>query len=308
MNDASPSTAAAPPPPTPASAPATAAPPISLAIPKGRQSSQVERLLADAGWAVRGDERDYRPTCAAPGVIIKRLKSQNIPQLLEAGRHDIGFAGADWVRETGADVDEILDLETDPVRIVAAAPRNIAESLDTPRELVIATEYVRLAEQWAAARKLDARIIRTHGATEVFPPEDADLIIDNTASGSTLRANGLVIIDELMRSSTRLFARPGLRENPEFMRLVDDLVVLLRASLAARGRVMLELNVSDDLLDAVIDRLPSMRAPTVSQLWGAAAHAVKSAVPRDDLPALIPDLRRIGATDIVVYQLERICP
>jgi len=282
---------------------------ISLALPKGRIAEEVERLLADAGWRVTGSERDYRPRCARERVVIKRMKSQNIPQLLQEGRHDIGFAGWDWALETGAEVDEVMDLGTNPVRIVAAAPKATADAWPvTDRRLVIATEYVRLAEQWAAAQGVEATIIRTYGATEVFPPEDADLIIDNSATGATLRENGLAEIDVLLRSSTRLFARPGLRDEPERWARVQDLCLLLRASLDARGRVMLECNVSDDRLDAIIERLPCMRAPTVSQLWGEAGHAVKAAVPRDEIPVLLPDLRRLGATDIIVSTLERLSP
>lgn len=290
-------------------APSRPADEISLALPKGRIAEEVERLLDEAGWGVRGGDRDYRPRCEQPRVRVKRMKSQNIPQLLQEGRHDIGFAGYDWAVETGAEVDEVLDLATDPVRIVVAAPRATAEAWPvTDRRLVIATEYVRLAQRWAESQGVEATVIRTYGATEVFPPEDADLIIDNTATGGTLRENGLIELDEVARSSTRLFARPGLREEPERWSRVEDLRLLLRASLDARGRVMLECNVADDLLDAVIDRLPCMRAPTVSQLWGEAGHAVKAAVPRKDVPVLLPDLRRLGATDIIVSRLERLSP
>jgi len=285
------------------------APTISLAVPKGRIGPAVERLLAEAGWAIRGDERDYRPGCEAPSVVVKRLKPQNIPELIEAGRHDLGFTGADWVREREVDIDQVLDLGLDPVRIVAAAPAELGDAWREPgRRIVIATEYVRLAEKWARKAGLDARVLRTHGATEVFPPEDADLIIDNTATGSTLRSHRLDIVDEVLRSSTRLYARTGLRKDAARWARVEDLVLLLRASLDARDRVMLELNVTDESLQNVLAQLPAMRAPTVSQLWGGVGHAVKAAVPRAGAAALIPELRRAGATDIVVYALERLCP
>lgn len=292
-----------------AGAPQRAADEISLAVPKGRIAGEVERLLDEAGWGVKGSERDYRPRCAQERVVVKRMKSQNIPQLLQEGRHDIGFAGCDWALETCAAVDEVMDLATDPVRIVAAAPRATADAWPvTDRRIVIATEYVRLAQQWAEAQGVEATIIRTYGATEVFPPEDADLIVDNSATGATLRDNSLVELDVLLRSSTRLFARQGLRNEPARWARVQDLCLLIRASLDARGRVLLECNVSDDRLGAVIDRLPCMRAPTVSQLWGEAGHAVKAAVPRADVPALLPDLRRLGAADIIVSSLERLSP
>jgi len=285
--------------------------PLSVALPKGRQAGQVERLLDEVGWTIRGSERDYRPACRAPNTTIKRLKSQNIPELLSAGRHDIGFSGADWVAETGAEVEELLDLEADPVRIIAAAPASMAAQFENgappDREIIIATEYVRLAERWAERRGIRARIIRTYGATEVFPPEDADLIVDNSATGSTLRSHNLTIVDEIMRSSTRLFVRPGLMEDAAVAHRLNDLVLMLRASLDARQRVMMEMNVMEENLQAIIDFLPAMRAPTVSSLWGDAGFSVKAAAPAERAAELLPELRRLGATDIVVYNLEKTC-
>jgi ATP phosphoribosyltransferase-like protein len=180
---------------------------------------------------------------------------------------------------------------------------------DLPRSrLVVASEYERLARSWIEARGLDAVFVHSFGATEVFPPEDADVIVDNTATGETLAANGLAIVDELMTSSTRLYASHGALEEPEKKTAIDGLVLSLRSVIDARKRAMLELNVSLSDLDAIIDALPAMREPTVATLHGGAGMAVKAAVPRSDLPRLIPRLRQLGATDIVVSRLEQIVP
>src|SRR5438093_443233 len=143
---------------------------------------------------------------------------------------------------------------------------------------------------------------------EVFPPEDADVIVDNTATGATLEANGLVVVDELMRSSTRLYANPAALEDPARRRRIDDLVMLLDSVLVARRRVMLEVNASAECLEAVVAVLPSMRQATVAPLFGNGGYAVKAAVPRDALPQVIPAVKAAGGTDLVVSTFSQIVP
>ena len=284
-------------------------PTIHLAVPKGRMEPGVFNLLSAAGIELHVGQRGYRPVLSEPGFEVKLLKPQNIVEMLGAGTRDIGFAGADWVAEKQADLVELLDTGLDPVRIVAAAPETLLLDGRLPRRhLVVASEYERLTGDWIADLGLDASFVRSYGATEVFPPEDADVIVDNTATGETLSANGLAIVDELMPSSTRLYASPGAMADPGKKSAIDGLVLSLRSVIEARNRVMLELNVSLQDLDVVIDALPSMREPTVAMLHGGAGMAVKAAVPRGDLPRLIPRLKQLGATDIAVSRLDQIVP
>lgn len=284
-------------------------PTIHLAVPKGRMETGVFNLLSAAGIEIHVGQRGYRPVLSEPGFEVKLLKPQNIVEMLGAGTRDIGFAGADWVAEKQADLVELLDTGLDPVRIVAAASESLLEEGGLPsRHLVVASEYERLASTWISDRGLDASFVHSFGATEVFPPEDADVIVDNTATGETLAANGLAVVDELMPSSTRLYASPGALTDPEKKEAIDGLVLSLRSVLEARRRAMLELNVSLEDLDAVIGALPSMREPTVAMLHGGAGMAVKAAVPRSDLHRLIPLLKQLGATDIAVSRLEQIVP
>jgi ATP phosphoribosyltransferase len=276
---------------------------LRVALPKGRMQEGVTRLLTDAGIQVRLGERAYRPTLSLPATEVKLLKPQNAVEMLHAGSRDIGFAGADWVAELGTELIELLDTGLDPVRVVAAAPANLLDSdgrLPTDRRLVIASEYTRITEDWIAGSGLTATFLRSYGATEVFPPEDADCIVDNTATGATLRANGLQIVDELMTSSTRLYAFPGALEDPERRARIEDLILLLRSVLDARQRVMLELNVDADSMPGVIEVLPAMRLPTVSPLHPNGGFAVRAAVLRSQLPSLVPVLKARGATDLVV--------
>lgn len=280
---------------------------LQLALPKGRMQQAVLTLLEEAGVRVRLSERSYRPTVSLAGVSAKLLKPQNIVEMLHVGSRDVGFAGADWVAELDADLVELLDTELDPVRIVAAAPASLFEAGRLPqRRLVVASEYVRLAGRWIDERGLDATLLRTHGATEVFPPEDADCIVDNSATGDTLSSNGLEVVDDLMASSTRVYASRRALETSSKRRAIEQLVLLLRSVLDARWRVMVELNVDQDALERVVEALPCMRQPTIAPLYAGGGYAVKAAVPRQRLPELVLELKARGATDIVVSKLTQI--
>lgn len=280
---------------------------LRMGIPKGRMEAGVLALMRDAGIEVTTGAREYRPAVSLPDVDAKMLKPQNIIGMLEAGARDLGFAGADWVAELEADVVELLDTRLDPVRLVAAAPRGLLERGRLPdRPLVVASEYARLAERWMGERGLRGTLLRTFGATEVFPPEDADCIVDNTATGSTLKANGLEIVDELLTSSTRLYANPRALESAALRERIDRIVMLLGSVLEARTRVMIDLNVTADRLEGVVAVLPCMRQPTVSRLGGDGGYAVRAAVPRGVLASVVPELKARGATDIVVSSIAQI--
>lgn len=286
---------------------------LRLALPKGRMQEGVFALLREAGLDVRVGSRGYRPTIALPGTDTKILKPQNIVEMLASGSRDLGFAGHDWVQELGADVVELLDTELDKVRLVAAAPAALAEQWPPRRDpgsapLVIASEFEKLTTAWIKRRNLNARFVRSYGATEVFPPEDADCIVDIAASGDTLRAQGLSIVDEVVSSSTRLYANRAALADPSKKAAIDRFVMLVRSVLAARGRVLVEVNVGSAELEAVVAVLPCMREPTISPLHHGAGYAVKAAVPRARLPLLIPEIKARGGTDIVVTALAQIIP
>ena len=276
---------------------------LRLGLPKGRVEAGVLSLLGDAGVTVRPGARGYRPDVSLPETEAKLLKSQNVVEMLAAGSRDAGFAGADWVAELQVDLVELLDTELHQVQNVAAAPGAMPD-----RRVVVASEYERLARAWIANRRLAADFVRSYGATEVFPPEDADVIIDNTATGSTLEANGLRVVDVLMHSSTRLYANPRALDDAARRQRIEDLVLLLRSVLDARRRVMLEVNASAECLEAVVAALPAMRRATVAPLFGNNGYAVKAAVPRDVLPLVIPAVKAAGGTDVVVSRLAQIVP
>ena len=229
---------------------------IHLALPKGHMQENVFKLLEEAGVKVSlNNSRGYRPTVPLPNYDCKLLKPQNILGMLAAGVRDLGFAGADWMTELGIEgLVEVLDTGLDPVRIVAAAPDAgvLAKGVGVGgRRLIVASEYSGLTKAWLAKRGIEATFLRAYGATEALPPEDADIIVDNAATGSTLKANGLEVLDTLMNSTTRLFASKEAWANPAKRARIEKLVLLLRAVLEARKRLMVSFNLPVDKLEAL---------------------------------------------------------
>lgn len=289
--------------------PLQATAPLRMTLPTGRIQQKVVALLDRIGVKLNRDGRSYKPDCSNAELEIKLLKAQNIPKLVELGRHDCGFSGYDWIVEQQADIVQLLDLQFDPVRIVAAVPESLAEDeryKTLSRPLVVASEYRQLASNFIKKNKLNAVFLQTFGATEALPPEDADIIVDNTATGTTLRHNRLVEIETIMTSTTRFFCNRQALENPNKRRQLDELTMLMQSSLRAAEKVLLEMNVSKEDFSRLVVSLPCMRAPTVSELFDGQGFAVKVAVSADSVPGLIPKLVALGARDILEYKLQKI--
>ena len=281
---------------------------LKLALPKGRMQDEVDRLMSDAGLEVNADRRGYRPTIRGfDGIEAKRLKPQAIVSMLGAGIRDLGFAGADWVEELDLqdDLVELLDTGLDPVRIVAAAPDEIR--IEPGVTVRIASEMPAIAAEWARRQGLDFTLVRSWGATEVLPPEDADVVVDLVQSGATLVANGLRIVDVIARSSTRLYASKAAAACPERRVVIDRIVDLIASVLDARSRYLIDFNVPSDRLEDVLKILPCMRRPTVASL-ASEGFAVRSAVPRKDFPRLVDAIRSAGGTDLVVGEARQVFP
>jgi ATP phosphoribosyltransferase len=281
---------------------------LRILIPKGRIYDNVVRLFSEAGIPVSLADRTYRPRVGVPWLDAKIMKPQNVGELLELGSHDAGFTGLDWITESGARVEEIMDLGFDRVKIVAAAPAAWSDEELKNRTIVAATEYVNIAGGWLAASGYRYRIVRTYGATEVFPPDDADMIIDNTSSGQTLKDNGLRILAVILESSTRFVASGEALADREKRSRIEELAMLFKAVLDGRDKVMLEMNVAPEGFSALIRGLPAMRSPTVAPLHNNEGFAIKIAVAKDEVPALIPRLKKLGAADIVEYELRKVVP
>jgi ATP phosphoribosyltransferase len=288
---------------------------LKLVLPKGRIQEKVLALLGNIGVNFKSTSRSYRPQCSDATIEAKIMKAQNIPTLVDLGRHDCGFTGGDWIYEHQADVVTVLDLGYDPVQIVAAIPEDLLNSEANPfenksRQIVVASEYKRCTEDFIKKHDLNAVYLQSYGATEAFPPEDADIIVDNTATGTTLRMNRLAIVDVITTSTTRFIASKHAMNDPAKRQKIEEMKMLMEATLRATQRVLLEMNVSNTAFDGVIALLAghSMNSPTVSDLFNHEGFAVKVAVPTKQVHILIPELVKAGATDILEYKLEKMMP
>jgi ATP phosphoribosyltransferase len=279
---------------------------LKMVIPKGRIFKKVTELLNDSNIGFEANDRLYLPHIGDPEIEGKIMKPQNIARLIELGSHDIGFTGYDWIVESGANVAELMDLRFDPVKIVSAIPEVMPESELKQRKILVASEYETISTEFLKKAGYDYYLIRTFGATEAYPPEDADMIIDNISTGQTLKEHKLKIVDEIMTSSTRFIANADALQENWKREKIDELVMLFEAVLNAKDRVMLEMNVPSEKLDEIVRILPCMRAPTVAPLFEGQGYAVKSAVKKEETVKLIPQLKRFGATDILEFEFKKV--
>ena len=285
---------------------------LKILLAKGRIYESVYSLLSDVGISIHLPDRTYFPTTNQKDLAFQVVKPQITSLLLANNKADIGFSGKDWVYENGVEnkVVEIMDLGFDPVRIVAAIPETKDYDKLLKDHLTIATEYQSLSEKWIKEKKIDGTIFRTWGTSEGFVQDNEDsiaqILIDNTSTGSSLRANRLKIVDTLMESSTRLYASKEAMANPAKKEKILELKMLFETVLNARSRVMLEMNCSNEAFNNLIKGIPSMKSPTISRLFGDNGYAIKIAVTKSEVPTLLPKLQKLGATDIVEYELRKV--
>ena len=285
---------------------------LKILLAKGRIYESVYELLNDVGISIYLPDRTYFPITNQEDLAFQVVKPQIVSNLLANGHADLGFSGKDWVYENGVQdqVEEILDLGFDPVRIVAAIPDTVDYESLLKKPVTIATEYQTLSAKWVKEKKIDGTLFRTWGTSEGFVQDTKDsiaqILIDNTSTGSSLRANHLKIVDTLMESSTRMYASKEAMANPAKKQKIMELKMLFQTVQDARNRVMLEMNVAEDKFESLVRGLPSMRSPTVSPLFGGNGYAIKIAVKKSDVPTLLPKLQSLGATDIVEYELRKV--
>lgn len=290
---------------------------LKLVVPKGSLERATFELFEAADLKVlRGSDRDYRGSIEDPRIdSVAVLRPQEIPTYVEDGYFDIGVTGEDWIAETGAEVVKVTALEyskqTDrPVQVVLAVPRDsgITEPQQIKPDSRISTELPNLTAAYFEKLGIPVRVFLSYGATEAKVPEIVDAIVDLTETGSTLRRNGMEIVDVLLESRTHLIANPDAYAVPEKRRAIEELTMLLRGAVDARGRVLVKLNVKKDDLDRVVELLPAMRAPTVSALAQDGFYAVETIVAKNEINVLIPKLKALGAEDIVELPVTKIVP
>jgi ATP phosphoribosyltransferase len=287
--------------------------PLRFVIPKGSLEQATIDLFKRAGWNINISPRSYFPAVDDDEIVMARLRAQEISIYVEKGTFDAGLTGKDWILENDSDVKVIDDLvyskvSQNPARWVLAvdadSPYEAPEDLRGKR---IATELVRFTKKWFRERNISVEVEFSWGSTEAKVNEGVvDAIVDVTETGSTLRANGLKIIHNLLTTNTQLICNRAAFENPEKREKIEQIHLLLQSALEARKMVGLKMNVPKDKIDMIVGLLPSLNAPTVSSLYKSDWFAVESVVSEEVVRSLIPKLMKAGATGIIEYSLNKV--
>jgi len=285
---------------------------VRIAVPnKGRLQEPVIRLLEDAGIGlVEKEERKLFARTKDPEIELVFVRAQDIPSMVERGAADIGITGYDLVQESGVKVVELLDLGFGSARMVVAASEKsgIKKVSDIKPGARVMTEFPNLAKKYFLSKKLKVEISRVSGAAEITPIMGvADLIVDLTSTGTTLRTHGLRVVDTLLETSTRLIA------NSRSIRLkrekLEEVKTAFESVVSARGKKLLLLNVLESKLDAIKKLMPGMAGPTVSRVESAKPMlAVQAVVDANKIDEVVRKVKKAGAQDILILPIERVLP
>jgi ATP phosphoribosyltransferase len=291
---------------------------LRIVIPKGSLEQQTLAVLEAADLGVRrSSDRDYHGTIDDPRIErVSILRPQEIPTYVEEGFFDLGITGRDWVEETEADVEVLSELPYSgragggSVRIVlaVAADSPIERADELPADSRISTEYPSLTRRAFEKLGIPVRVFLSYGATEAKVPEIVDAIVELTETGSTLRRHGMKIVSTLLASQTVLIANRASFAQADHRRAMEDVKTLLLGAMAARGRVLVKLNVAETDLPRVLEILPAMKSPTISRLSDEHDFAVETVVEKSAINTLIPQLKARGATDIIELPISKIIP
>jgi ATP phosphoribosyltransferase len=288
---------------------------LKLVLPKGSLEKPTLELFESADLTVsRSSAVEYRATIDDPRVdSVRILRPQEIPMYVAEGRFDLGITGRDWIEETASDVVSLGELRyskatSRPIRmVVAVAGDSPVQSVEELKNGVrVSTEYPNVTRRFFESKGIEADIRLSYGATEAKIPDIVDCIVEITETGRAIRAAGLREIDQVLQSYTELVANPASFDDPDKAHAMHQLHTLLQGVMEARGKVLVKLNVGPGDLDKVIELLPSMKAPTVSELFGGGGFAVETVVPKREINVLIPALKDAGASDIIELPLAKI--
>ena len=285
---------------------------LKLGIPAGSLQEATAALFSRAGYNIKFASRSYFPTIDDTEIECMLIRAQEMARYVENGILDAGITGYDWILETGADVHEVCELifskvSRRPVRWVLCVPED--SPVQTVQDLQgkrIATEVVGLTTRFLAARGVTAHVEFSWGATEVKPPKLADAIVEVTETGSSLRANNLRIVEELLQSTTRLIANHDAWNDQWVRGKIENISLMLQSCLAAEGKVGLMMNVVESSLQSVLSILPALQKPTVSHLSDPAWVALNTIVDESIVRMIIPRLKQAGARGIVEYPISKI--
>ncbi|MEF8785147.1 MAG: ATP phosphoribosyltransferase [Haloarculaceae archaeon] len=279
---------------------------MRIAVPnKGRLHDPTLDLLERAGLhLVDGADRKLYADTVDPDVTVLFARAADIPEYVADGAADIGITGYDQEQESETGLVDLLDLGYGSCRLVLAAPEE--GNIETVADLdggTVATEFPNITRNYFADKAVDVDIAEVSGATELTPHVDiADAIVDITSTGTTLRMNRLGIVDEVLSSSVRLFARPDTKDDEK----VQQIQTALASVLSAEDKRYLMMNVPEEQLQDVKDVIPGMGGPTVMDIAGGEMVAVHAVVEESRVFETISDLKEMGASDILVTEIERL--
>jgi len=287
---------------------------LRIALPKGSLEEQTFLLFKQADLPIKRTEREYNPKINDPRIgKVKILRPQEIPGYVADGYFDLGISGHDWVIESNADVVEIADLPYSKqgagiVKIVIAVPDD--QEIESASEIAphsrVTTEYPNITRDYFEKLAIPVELHFSYGATEAKVPDLMDVVVDVTETGSTLRKNNLKIIDVMLESVTKLVVNRDSWEDPVKRKEITEIRTLLLSVIEARGKVLLDMNVPADKLDSLIAALPAMKTPTVSKLYNSEYYAIETVVEKGSVNILIPELKRLGAEDILELDISKI--
>jgi ATP phosphoribosyltransferase len=287
-------------------------PVLKLGIPAGSLQEATFDLFRRSGYKISVASRSYVPTIDDEEIECLLIRAQEMARYVADGALDAGLTGHDWIVETQSDVLEVAELQFSkvsrrPVRWVLCVPEDSpiqkVEDLQGKR---IATEGVGLTTQFLAKHGVKAKVEFSWGATEVKPPKLADAIVEVTETGSSLRANKLRIVAEVLQSTTRFIANKDAYKDEWKKRKIDDIILMLKATMAAEGKVGLLMNVPKEKLDEIVKILPALQSPTVSGLSDGNWLSVSTIIDESAVRLLLPQLKSAGAAGIVEYPISKI--
>ena len=285
---------------------------LKLGIPAGSLQEATAELFRKAGYKLAFASRSYYPVIDDPDIHCTLIRAQEMARYVQDGSLDCGLTGYDWIVENDAKVEELAELvfskvSRRPVRWVLAVPND--SPIREPKDLQgkrIATEVVNITRKWLASHGVTANVEFSWGATEVKPPKLADAIVEVTETGSSLKANNLRIVCDILQSTTRFIANKSVAIDPWKRRKMDDLILMLKGAMAAEGKVGLMMNVKKTDLELVLSILPALQTPTESPLADPTWMALNTIMDEYEVRRLIPELKRAGACGLVEYPLNKI--
>jgi ATP phosphoribosyltransferase len=286
---------------------------LRFGIPKGSLEEATVDLFKQAGWQIGISSRSYFPTVDDGEMKCHLIRPQEMGKYVERGTIDVGIAGRDWIRENDSDVVEVCDMvyskvSRRPVRWVLVVAQD--SPVQKPEDLqgaTISTELVEFTKRYFKERNIQVTVEFSWGATEAKVVDGlCDAIVEVTETGSTIRANNLRIVCDLMESVPVMVANKTAWEDPWKRAKIEQIATLLNSALRAEGMVGLKMNAPADKVEAIIGILPSQKAPTVAHLYKSDWVSIESILPEKEVRRIVPELLRLGAEGIIEYPLSKI--